>query len=97
MSELRFHPDIYDEVRAAYRYYEERAQGLGDDFIHQLETAYGSIRLMPAAWPPLGRRRAALFFLVFPIAWVYKTYADHCLVVAVMHQSQKSGYWKNRH
>ncbi|MGE4294593.1 MAG: hypothetical protein AB7E49_02710 [Campylobacterales bacterium] len=32
----------------------------------------------------------------FPYCVVYKTYAGDCLVVAVMHQSQKPGYWKKR-
>lgn len=69
---------------------------MGDDFVRQLETAFDSIRLMPAAWPPFGPLTRRFILSRFPYCVVYKTYAGDCLVVAVMHQSQKPGYWKKR-
>lgn len=32
-----FHPDVEDEVREAYQWYEARGPGLGDDFLAALD------------------------------------------------------------
>jgi len=45
---LVFHPDVEDEVREAYRWYESRQSGLGDDFLAALEELLGFVILL--AW-----------------------------------------------
>jgi hypothetical protein len=45
--QLVFHPDVEDEVREAYRWYESRRSGLGDDFLVALEKVYGLLRVTP--------------------------------------------------
>ena len=43
MPELRFHPEIASEVKASYLWYQEQANGLGDDFLDELESSYQAI------------------------------------------------------
>ena len=43
MPKLQFHPDIASEVKASYNWYQAQADGLGDDFIAELESAYDTI------------------------------------------------------
>ncbi|MBW1900554.1 MAG: hypothetical protein JRJ20_02850 [Deltaproteobacteria bacterium] len=49
MISLDFHPDIFQEVREAYLWYEFKSEGLGDDFIRELEYAFFSIKELLSA------------------------------------------------
>ena len=50
----------------------------------------------PLAWPPhlKGTRRVLLD--KFRYAVVYRVHADELLVIAVMHQARRPGYWRAR-
>jgi toxin ParE1/3/4 len=47
MPRLVFHPDVSAEIRASYSWYQELAEGLGDDFLDELESAYEAILEFP--------------------------------------------------
>ncbi len=47
MLEVTFHPDIANEVRASFKWYQKQAEGLGEDFLSELEIAYKSIIQSP--------------------------------------------------
>lgn len=47
MDGVIFHPDVIQEVKAAFNWYEEQAQGLGDDLIAELEHAFLHIQQSP--------------------------------------------------
>ena len=51
MLRLVFHPDFSAEIRASYSWYQELAEGLGDDFLDELESAYEAILEFPQTWP----------------------------------------------
>jgi|GEM_PF-2182137 len=51
MPEIIFHPDVALEVKASYLWYQEQAEGLGDDFLCELESAYQAIAALPETWP----------------------------------------------
>lgn len=51
MSELTFHPGVSIEVRASYDWYQQKANGLGEHFISELESAYQAIIEFPRTWP----------------------------------------------
>ena len=40
MPKVIFHPDIEIGVKSSYEWYQNQADGLGDDFIDELESAY---------------------------------------------------------
>lgn len=40
MFKLVFHPHVSQEINVSYSWYQEKAVGLGDDFINELESAY---------------------------------------------------------
>jgi hypothetical protein len=47
MTRLLFHPEVELEIQASYFWYEARAEGLGDDFVSDLENAYQAILELP--------------------------------------------------
>ena len=96
MSNIIFHPDIENEVKSSYEWYQNQADGLGEDFLSELETAYQAIIELPDTWPKfnIGFRRFLLS--KFPFSVIYKFSQGTVFVVAVMHNSRKPGYWNER-
>ena len=94
--ELVFHPDVEDEVRAAYRFYESRRYGLGDDFLDALEAVYGGLRATPEMHQVIeqGVRRAIL--RRFPYSVYYRVHADRVEVIAVQHGHRDPADWQSR-
>ena len=39
MPEIIFHPDVAIEVKTSYEWYQNQAEGLGDDLLSELESA----------------------------------------------------------
>lgn len=93
---LRFHPDVYQELRDAYQWYESKSEGLGEDLMRELERTYPLIQTMPKAWPQVapGVRRCLL--KRFPYGILYREVEQGLVVVAVMHLSRRPGYWRTR-
>ena len=50
MLEIRFHPDVEQEVDSAYACYEAQATGLDEDFLHELDNGLVSVQTLPKAW-----------------------------------------------
>lgn len=96
MSDFLFHPDVANEIKASYQWYQKQAEGLGDDFLHELELACQTIVEFPATWPRLGKNYRRFLLSRFPFSVVYRVQNSTIFVVAVMHNSRKPGYWKTR-
>jgi len=96
MRTVIFHPDIVQEIKASFVWYQNQADGLGDDFLSELESAYQAIIELPDTWPKFqfGFRRFLLS--KFPFSVIYKINKETMFVVAVMHNSRKPGYWNER-
>jgi len=96
MPKVLFHPDIQHEVKASYAWYQQQAEGLGDDFLVELEAAYDAIIELPHTWPKFQRRFRRFLLNKFPFSIVYRLEHDTIYVVAIMHHSRKPYYWQNR-
>ena len=96
MVSLVFHPDTAQEIENAYAWYQERAEGLGDDFIEELESAFAAIAALPETWPKFGRSCRRFLLGKFPFSIIYRLDGDTVFVLCVMHNSRKPGYWEDR-
>ncbi len=69
MPKLLFHPDVYLETKVSYDWYQNQADGLGNNFINELETTYQGILDFPLSWPIFqnGFRRYLLPKFHFPL------------------------------
>ena len=38
--QLDFHPEVIDDIKGSYLWYEDKLQGLGDRFLNELEDGY---------------------------------------------------------
>ena len=96
MLNIIFHPDIENEVKASYEWYQNQAAGLGEDFLSELETAYQAIIELPNTWPKFQKDFRRFLLSKFPFSVIYRFDRKTVYVVAVMHNSRKPGYWSER-
>ena len=96
MPEITFHPDVAIEVKASYEWYQNQAEGLGDDFLSEIESAYQTITELPNTWPKFKHNYRRFLLSKFPFSIIYRLSGDKLFVVAIMHNSRKPGYWQGR-
>ena len=93
---MEFHPDLSFEVKTSYDWYEDKADGLGDDFLTEVELGLQAIIEYPDTWPVFGKGVRRYILSRFPYSILYHIEPDIIYVVTVMHNSRKPGYWLNR-
>jgi len=96
MPELIFHPDVSVEIKASYQWYEKQAKGLGEDFLAELQQSFGVITQYPNSWPPFGNNIRRFLLNKFPFSVIYSPSEKQILVLAVMHNKKRPGYWIKR-
>ncbi len=96
MPKLIFHPDVYHELKNSYEWYENQANGLGDNFLSELEEAYQVIVELPGTWPKFKKGFRRFILTKFPFSVIYKETPQSIFIVAIMHNSRKPGYWLKR-
>lgn len=99
---LDFHPDAVAEIRSAAFWYGERRDGLGDEFVDDVDRIVVHLLDFPttfASWPGLADpqrpiRRALVSR--FPYAIAFETSEQAVLALAVAHAKQRPLYWLKR-
>ena len=96
MFRLKFHPDVSFEIKASYDWYQEQSDGLGEDFLNELESSYEAIIELAETWPKFQNNFRRFLLSKFPFSVVYREQDNVVYVVTVMHNSRKPGYWSER-
>jgi len=94
--------DARTELRSATLWYEERQEGLGDEFVADVASAIDRVREAPdsySTWPGLANRPFPIrrFILQrFPYVIAFEPHGDHILVLAIAHAKRRPLYWVTR-
>ncbi len=96
MPKLVFHPDTALEIKASYEWYQNQAEGLGDDFLTELESAFDAIAELPNTWPKFTKNCRRFLLSRFPFSVICRAKNNSIFVIAIMHNSKKPGYWEER-
>jgi len=98
MYEVDVHPDVYAELEHSRAWYEERAAGLGTDFLLEVDRAIGTLRQTPTTWPFRDQTRGIRRYLVhrFPYGVLYRIQDRTIQIIAVMHLRRHPDYWRGR-
>ena len=96
MWPVEVHPEVYDELEEARSWYENNAEGLGADFLEEVERAINTIRRTPEAWPVYMDDVRRFLVHRFPFAVLYRHDDVKIRIYAVAHLRRKPGYWKKR-
>lgn len=93
---LSYHAAVQREVDDACCWYDERKEGLGNEFFQEFERVLEKIAENPQAFPltPFGRRKAQL--KRFPYAIAYRVLPDRVRVLSVHHDKRHPAYGEGR-
>jgi toxin ParE1/3/4 len=91
-----FHPDAHAEMIGQARYYENKSEGLGADFLDAVEKAARRIAQSPHAGPVERATIRKRLVSGFPFTILYEVQPDRIYIAAVMHQYRRPGYWRKR-
>ena len=93
---VRFFGAAREELLASAVYLEQQEPGLGDRFLDFVNRALLLIERHPQAWSPIGRGLRCCRLAVFRYGLIYRIRAGQIEIVAVAHDRQRPGYWRNR-
>jgi len=96
LRQVEYHPEAKLEIRNSAIWYDDKANGLGLEFLLELRNAESLIRKNPELWPSyeVGTRRCVM--QRFPFAVIYLVSGEKIQIVSVAHCKRRPGYWKNR-
>ena len=93
---LVFHPDVREEVHEAYRHYEKRVYGLGDDFLEAIEEGLDRLRQTPEAHQVIYRNVRRALPRRFPYCIYYRIHSDRVEIIAIQHGRRNPKDWQAR-
>ena len=96
---LRILPDAEREIAAAAEWYERRRDGLGVEFVAEVDVAFAGIAEQPETWPVwrVGRRYRRRGLRRFPFVIFFRVLdSGDVEITAVAHAKRRPGYWLRR-
>jgi toxin ParE1/3/4 len=91
-----FHPEALNEYAETVRYYKERRVEVAQEFINAIEDTVYRIKESPTRYAVIDDDVRRCMARRFPYGILYTIEPNYILILAVMHCSQKPGYWKSR-
>lgn len=95
-SRLIFHPEAAREVEEALDWYRERSDAAEQGFLLDLNHALEQVVSAPARWPRYKARTRRYVFRRYPYSLIYRTQEGLVRILAVAHDSRRTGYWLSR-
>lgn len=89
-----FTPEAGEDVAEAYRWYEEREPGFGEEFLRSMEACVENLRRHPALYPVVSGEFRRALLRRFPYEVFYEVTADRVTVYAVFHGAQDPRKWR---
>ena len=89
-------PGAVSELQEAAIYYEAQQAGLGGRFLDIFDQAIQDISEAPDMYSPFGEGFRKYGLRPFPYAVIYRQDAGTLVIIAVMHQKRRPGYWRDR-
>ena len=91
-----FHPEAEEELLSSIHYYQECQEGLGDDFLYEIQLAIERILEFPKAWPFFDGDVRRCLVNRFPYGILYTIEPHAIFIVAVMSLQLSPSYWQDR-
>ncbi|MCC5646856.1 type II toxin-antitoxin system RelE/ParE family toxin [Nostoc sp. CHAB 5824] len=97
MTRVVFHPLAEQELVDVASYYEEQNQGLGLDYLTEVEGAVNLLMRYPAAGVVVRGFVRRLILPKFPYSLLYRVVDDNLIrILAIAHHKRKPVYWIGR-
>lgn len=86
--QIRIRADANAELNAAWNWYEERREGLGDDLLGCVDAALAGIGREPEGFPCVDGPIRRAVIRRFPYVVLFREYLDYVAILAVFHTSR---------
>ncbi|HEY9853756.1 MAG TPA: type II toxin-antitoxin system RelE/ParE family toxin [Leptolyngbyaceae cyanobacterium] len=97
MKQVVFHPLANEELANAVTYYEEQRQGLGLEYLEEVEHAVNFLRRYPEAGLDVQGSVRRLILPKFPYSLLYRILeGEEIRILAVAHHKRRPQYWSDR-
>ncbi len=93
---LVIRPEAAEEVAEATVWYEERARGLGRDFLRAFRAAAAVLRRDPLLYQPVAADARRVVLRRFPYSVFYEVHGSEVVVLACFHESRDPAEWRER-
>ncbi|MCU0978448.1 MAG: type II toxin-antitoxin system RelE/ParE family toxin [Pirellulaceae bacterium] len=95
-SRLVFAPVVEQDLREAYRWYEGRRVGLGEEFLSCVDACIQAMCRMPEMHAKVHEEYRRAFVRRFPYAIFYEYVSGTVTVYSVFHTSRSPEKWRQR-
>ena len=90
MHTIVFKPEVYDDIKTAYDWYESQRSGLGEDFLLTLEASYANIVRNPQLYQEVCRSVRRKLIRRFPYG-IFFVLREDTIRYCIPKESRKSG------
>jgi plasmid stabilization system protein ParE len=85
---LKFHPDVEKELQEIFTWYEEKQNGLGNDFLQSFYSSTDSILENPFQYPKKYKNFHRYLLHKFPYAIYFIIEDDLIIIMGVFHHAR---------
>jgi plasmid stabilization system protein ParE len=96
MKGYEFLPEAEEEINEAARFYERRKEGLGLEFLNEVQRTITSVLAHPQSGPAVSPNIRRRIVRRFPFGVLFAIHEKKIVIVAVAHLKRRPGYWKER-
>ena len=96
MIGYRFLPAAEDEMIKASVFYEAASNGLGNDFLEDVQQAIDRLCVYPLSGEVVAPGLRKMMLHRFPFNVMYSLETNVILVIAIAHHGRQPGYWQTR-
>jgi plasmid stabilization system protein ParE len=96
MFTIKFKPEVYEDIKTAYDWYESQKIGLGEDFILMLEESYENIAKTPKIYQLIHKTVRRKLIKKFPYGIFFTIKDNNVIILAIMHTRRKPIKWHKR-
>lgn len=91
---LVFRPEVRQELKEAYNWYESQKLGLGNEFIDSKDEMLNRICLMPESYAVVYRDIRRAVMQRFPYAVYYRVVSSRVIITAIFHGRRDPKSWQ---
>ncbi len=91
-----FRPAAAADAEEAFRWYEERRPGLGEEFLSEVSRTIRAIIESPERYPVMHRRTRRALVSRFPYGIFYQVLRDQIVIIACFHAKRNPTVWRSR-
>jgi plasmid stabilization system protein ParE len=96
LPDISVQPEAEIEITEAFRWYEDKNEGLGSEFMRALEASLSSIQRNPTSYAIVHKEMRRVLLRRFPYSVIYLFDSSKIIVLACFHASRDPKQWRDR-